>query len=74
MATKKTTTPKETLERAFSFSGMSLPDPDASMTTDEVRNFYAGQYPELNNAGIKGPVAENGKNVYSFSIQTGTKG
>jgi PRTRC genetic system protein C len=74
MATKKTTTTDKNLERSFSFNGMSLPDPEASMTTDEVRNFYAGTYPELNNAGIKGPVASNGKNVWTFNIQTGTKG
>ena len=74
MATKKTTTPKDNLERSFSFNGMALLDPDASMSTTQVRDFYAGQYPELNNAGVKGPKLENGKNVYSFSIQTGTKG
>lgn len=64
----------DNLERSFAFNGMTLQDPDASMTTTQVRDFYAGQYPELNNAGIKGPKLENGKNVYSFSIQTGTKG
>jgi len=62
------------LERAFTFNGMTLPDPDASMTTTQVRDFYAGQYPELNNAGIKGPTLTNNKNVYTFKIQTGTLG
>lgn len=74
MTTKKTTAPKDNLERSFTFNGMSLPDPDASMSTTQVRDFYAGTYPELNNAGIKGPVASSGKNVYTFNVQTGTKG
>jgi PRTRC genetic system protein C len=73
-ATKKTTTPKDNLERSFSFNGMTLPDPDASMTTTHVRDFYAGTYPELNNADIKGPVASSGKNVYTFNVKTGPLG
>jgi PRTRC genetic system protein C len=62
------------LERSFSFNGLTLPDPDDGMTTDQVRDFYAGTYPELNNAGIKGPVEQNNQAVYTFNIQTGTKG
>ena len=70
--TKKTKeAPKE---RVFNFNGIKLKDPDKDMSTDQVRDFYSGTHPELNNADMKGPKTENGKQVYTFSIRTGTKG
>lgn len=63
-----------TPERIFTFSGSILPDPDKNMSTEQVRTFYANQFPELTTAAIGGPENVGGKLQYSFTRAIGTKG
>jgi PRTRC genetic system protein C len=62
------------LDRVFKFDNKTLKDPDSSMSTDDVLNFYSNQYPELNNAKVSGPVVKDDKLEYEFSTSVGTKG
>lgn len=60
--------------REFKYNGMALADPGPGMSAEEVRTFYAGIYPELNNAEIEGPTHKGAKAVYEFRRAVGTKG
>lgn len=66
------------LERMFRFnkSGntVTLTDPGADYTPDQVMNLYSNQYPELTTATVHGPKFENDKAVYEFKTVIGTKG
>jgi PRTRC genetic system protein C len=59
-------------ERVFTYNGATLPDP--GMSADQVRSFYANQFPELTTAAISGPENTGGKLRYSFTRAIGTKG
>jgi PRTRC genetic system protein C len=65
---------KTTLKRSFSFNGLKLPEPDERMSIEEVKSFYANQYPELTTAAISGPEISGNSIQYSFSRAIGTKG
>ena len=60
--------------RVFKYNGMELQDPGAAQPVEEVREFYANLYPELNNAEIEGPEHKAGKIIYEFHKTVGTKG
>jgi len=60
--------------RVFKYNGMELQNPGAAQSVEEVREFYANLYPELNNAEIEGPEHKAGKIVYEFRKAVGTKG
>ncbi|HKV78816.1 MAG TPA: PRTRC system protein C [Candidatus Sulfotelmatobacter sp.] len=62
------------LSRSFTYNGVKLPDPDAKMTLEEVKNLYSHQYPELATAAITGPEATGEQLLYSFVRAIGTKG
>ena len=62
------------LKRVFKHKDLSLEDPDASMSSADVLEFYSNQYPELNNAKVTGPTAKNDTLEYVFSTSVGTKG
>jgi len=62
------------LSREFSYNGVRLPDPNPSMTVEEVRQFYAAQYPDITTASITGPETEGDKLRYSFARAIGSKG
>ncbi|WP_201451622.1 PRTRC system protein C [Hydrogenophaga sp. BPS33] len=62
------------LTRKYRYNSLTLPDPNEAMTPDQVREFYATQFPELNNAVIEGPVTENGVATWSFIRAAGAKG
>ena len=62
------------LSREFSYNGVKLPDPNPGMTPEEVRQFYATQYPDITTASITGPEAESDKLRYSFVRAIGAKG
>ena len=53
---------------------MKLPDPNPAMTPEEVRQFFATQYPDITTASITGPEAEGDKLHYSFARAIGSKG
>jgi PRTRC genetic system protein C len=65
---------KTTLKRKFSFNGLKLPEPDERMSVEEVKSFYANQYPELTTAAISGPEIVGNAMQYTFSRAIGTKG
>ena len=65
---------KITLKRSFSFNGLKLPEPDERMSVEEVKSFYANQYPELTTAAISGPEIVGSSIQYTFSRAIGTKG
>lgn len=62
------------LKRVFAFNKTNLPDPDVNMTTEQVKDFYSNQYPELINANIGTPKYEEDKVVYPLETNLGTKG
>jgi PRTRC genetic system protein C len=62
------------LVREFTYNGVKLPDPNPSMSLEEVRAVYTNQYPDLATASITGPETNDGKLRYSFVRAIGTKG
>jgi len=62
------------MSRDFSYNGVKLPDPNPAMTPEEVRQFYATQYPDITTASITGPEADGDKLRYSFARAIGSKG
>jgi PRTRC genetic system protein C len=65
---------KTTLKWSFSFNGLRLPEPNERMSVEEVKSFYANQYPELTTAAISGPEIIGDVMRYTFSRAVGTKG
>jgi len=64
----------ERLERAFEYLGIRLPDPDPSMTVEQVRDVYVNSYPELSTAAVEGPSPVNGRLQFTFVRAVGAKG
>lgn len=62
------------MTRTFDFLGVRLPDPNPSMSVDDVKAFYAAQYPELATAVVNGPEASGDKMRYTFDRAIGSKG
>jgi PRTRC genetic system protein C len=62
------------ISRAFRYNGTPLPDPDPSMSVEQVKAFYSPAYPELTSSLTEGPTDEGGVLTYSFSRAVGTKG
>ncbi|GIW31433.1 MAG: hypothetical protein KatS3mg071_1607 [Meiothermus sp.] len=61
------------MERTFLFKGNTLPDPGPEFSPEQVRELYAGQFPELNNASIQ-EREQDGRKTIEFMVQVGTKG
>ena len=55
-------------------NSLKLPDPNPTMTPEEVRQFFATQFPDITTASITGPEAEGEKLRYSFTRAIGSKG
>jgi len=62
------------LARDFEFNGIRLPDPDPTMSPEQVRDLYAATYPDLTTASITGPDATGDKLRYRFALAIGSKG
>ena len=66
------------LKRSFSFKKdgkkVSLPDPNADFSVEEVIQFYSTQHSELTTSTIDGPKIEGDQAVYEFKTTIGTKG
>jgi PRTRC genetic system protein C len=62
------------MTRVFQFQGIRLPDPNPEMSAEEVKAFYAAQYPELATAVVNGPEAAGDKMRYTFERSIGSKG
>lgn len=66
---------RKNLVRVFNYAGVRLPDPDITLSPDEVLEFLAATgRPELTGAEITGPETEGEYLVYSLVRRTGTKG
>jgi len=57
--------------RKFSYNGHELVDIDPTMMPEQIRDIWAGTYPELQNAKIKGPDVKreaDGTEVKSYTF------
>jgi PRTRC genetic system protein C len=68
----------ESRTRRFMYNGMELPDPSPAdgdqMSKEQVRDTWAGTYPELATAAVKGPTRDGDVDIYTFERSVGTKG
>ena len=62
------------VEREFVYHGTSLADRNPKMTIEEVRSFYANQFPELTTAAVSGPETVGDRLRYRFERAIGSKG
>ncbi len=62
------------LKRVFQYGSPELEDPGHKTTPEEVKSFYAGIYPELNQSVVEGPEIKDGSMIYKFVKKVGTKG
>jgi PRTRC genetic system protein C len=62
------------LERVFKYKDEVLPDVSGSMTELQIAKYYSDKHPALANATVEGPIIEDGKAVYTFTANLGTKG
>jgi PRTRC genetic system protein C len=62
------------ITRNFRYNSITLPDPNPALGPEQIREFYATQYPELNNAVVEGPVTSNALATYTFIRAAGAKG
>jgi PRTRC genetic system protein C len=62
------------VEREFVYHGTTLADPNPKSSIEEVRSFYATQFPELTSAAITGPETVGDRLRYSFERAIGSKG
>ena len=59
--------------RVFVYDSREFPDPDPSMTADEVRQSMTSFFPELSNSDTS-TRKDNEKTIVEFKKRTGTKG
>ncbi|MDP2949633.1 MAG: PRTRC system protein C [Chloroflexota bacterium] len=61
------------MARKFVYDNREYPDPDPSMTVEQVKASMASFFPELANASVK--ERQDGQDtVYEFEKRLGTKG
>jgi len=60
--------------REFNFNGVKIPDPDKTLSPEEVRSVLATMYPDIATASITGPEAVGDKLRYNFVRAIGAKG
>ncbi|HEU0299479.1 MAG TPA: PRTRC system protein C [Longimicrobium sp.] len=70
---------KPTIKRVFIFNGGLLGDPGAAFSPEQVRDIWAGTYPDLQNAKVKGPdkkTLPDGSEewTYTFAMNVGRLG
>lgn len=61
------------MPRIFVYDGREFPDPDETLTVDQVRQHMANFFPELANAKTV-ESKKDGDKVFTFEKQVGTKG
>lgn len=57
----------KTLTRSFRMGSTRLPDPDQTMTPEQVKELYSANYAHLANAIVEEPVVEGDTLCYEFS-------
>lgn len=60
--------------RIFKIDAIEAPDPGPGLSLAQVRSLLATTYPQVTNAEVEGPVARDGKLIYTFRTAIGTKG
>lgn len=55
-------------QRVFKMGSVELADPDPSMTTKQVIELYAANYPQLRNSTVSDPQLIADRLVYSFEL------
>ena len=63
----------EHLKREFVINDITLPDPDMTMSIDQVRKFYSTQYPEITTATYESEI-KDGTAKYTFKQSVGKFG
>ncbi|MBA7593774.1 hypothetical protein ES703_00707 [subsurface metagenome] len=61
------------MARVFVYDGREFPDPDPSMSVDEVRQSMTSFFPELANAETKESKRDE-DDIFEFQKRVGTKG
>ena len=64
----------EKMTREFVFNGVKLPDPNPTLTAEQVREVFALTYPEITTAALEGPESVGGHLRYTFQRAVGSKG
>lgn len=62
------------ITRTFLYGGRTLPDPDPSMSPEEVKGFYSAIHADLTNAAVEGGDFEGDTQIFTFRRNVGTKG
>jgi PRTRC genetic system protein C len=62
------------LRRAFTYNGLTLPDPDPSLSPEAVKGTFTAIYPELTTASVDGPKIVADLATYSFVRAVRDKG
>jgi len=61
------------MSRVFVYEGREFPDPDASLSVDEVKRMMCDFFPELANAEVR--ETQRGEDtLYELQKRVGTKG
>lgn len=61
------------MTRVFVYEGREFPDPDPSLSPDEVRKMMTDFFPELANAEVREQQRDEGT-LYELVRRVGTKG
>ena len=64
----------QVVRRRFVLNGTDLPDPDPTLTPEEVRSHYEDMYPELANGKVVRDGEVHEEEVYLFKVSVGHKG
>lgn len=64
----------ENVTRTFTYGGRVFPDPDQSLSPEQVKQFYANIHPDLLNAQVEGGEFQGDTQVFRFERAIGTKG
>ena len=62
------------MTRQFHYGELELPDPNPALSPQQVCDFYAATYPELNNAHVEGPNIKGSRQVFELAVSYGSKG
>jgi len=62
------------IEREFNFNGVKIPDPDKTLSPEEVKAVLSTIYPDIATATITGPESVGNKLRYNLVRAIGAKG
>ncbi len=62
------------LRREFVYNGTVIPDPNPSLSPEQVRDTLVPAFPEIATAALAGPEVKGDAARYTFTRAIGTKG